>query len=550
MEINWRRLREIVRTGAYIYLALPVVIFFLGWCRWYLGIPATLTVIFSVALCKREYSKDSEESVSIEVPCTITIKQWIKITAIAALILLWTWLSGVGGYVWQNADHPIRNEVFIQLVQEDWPVVKELDQAAGQRGLIYYLAYWLPAAAIGKLFGAAAGWAMQYFWAVVGIALMYALVCICRKKLSIWPLILMIFFSGMDAAGMLLREPENFRLIGTLSLDEWFGYYQYSSMTTQLFWVFNQAVPAWVFCALVFLGEKPRNMLFLAALILLASTFPFAGVLPYVLYFMVVRSEWKEYGAHPGQIFKMCRNNWVSLQNVLGGGVTVAVCGLYLAGNDSVRGSLNRILTAGTGMLAAAVGIVLICVGLWAVLIMIQRGWGSRMKKTALLLYGAIVFFRIMTISTQLSPIRYWIYLMIFYVLEAGVLLAVLYPSIKDKTLFLLNAGWLYLIPLILIGKANDFCMRASIPGLFLMMLWCIQMLDAHKHKLCTGVLILLLAVGALTPIHEMARAIVNTRDGFVNQTAAEESIFMGSNFSGDTDGLFWKYIAKNTSAD
>lgn len=572
--VSGGRARELVRTGVYIYLAFPVLLFFLGWCRWYIGIPAALVTIYAVLLCRKEHrtGQTAEDSGTNQPEngtcCCASAGTWWKITGtrwkiagIVVLVLLWTGLSGIGGYVWQNSDHPIRNQIFMQLVEARWPVVQELEPAAGTRGLVYYLGYWLPAAAAGKLFGTAAGWAVQYVWAVVGILLMYALLCMHRKKIAVWPLFVIIFFSGTDAVGMLLREPEKFHLIGTLSLDEWFGYYQFSSMTTQLFWVFNQAVPAWVLCALVFLEEKPRNLLFASSLIILTSTFPFAGMLPFVLYFMVTRAPWntaKEAAGQMLRIGKECWKNWGSPQNVLGGGTVAVICGIYLAGNDSVRGSLQRFGAGGEGLSGAGTvrmyvmpvcvalaGILAACGGIWILTALILRGWGTWLKRMALVLGGTAVCLRILTMETELSPLRYGIYLLVFYVLEAGLLLAVLYPSVEDKRLFALNGIWLFVIPLILVGKANDFCMRASIPGLFLLMLWSIQMLERPKKRWPACLLLVLLLVGALTPVHEMTRTIVNTQAGLENQTAEAERVLKGDNFSGSAEGFFWKYIAK-----
>lgn len=91
--------------------------------------------------------------------------------------------------------------------------------------------------------------------------------------------------------------------------------------------------------------------------------------------------------------------------------------------------------------------------------------------------------------------------------------------------------------------------MRASIPGLFLIMLWCVDMLDAwrtqkqNRKRAC--VLAVLLMIGAVTPLHEIKRSYIHTREYYENQTAAPEEIFMGNNFSGSTAGFFWRYFAK-----
>lgn len=546
-------IQKSVLAGAYVYLALPAVLFFAGWCRWQVGIPLAVAVVCAAGLCLKEHCRGESPFLDTQAAVYRGNKPWGRMLLILGIVLAWTWLSGVGGYAWQNTDHPIRNEIFQLLMDEAWPVERQLDGAP--RGLVYYLGYWLLAAGIGKLCGPKAGWAAQYIWAVAGIILMYALFCICRKKLSVWPLLAIIAFSGLDMAGMLLRNPDQFRIFGTLSLDEWFGYYQFSSMTTQLFWVFNQAVPAWVLCMLVFLGEKPKNVVFITSLIILTSTFPFAGMIPYVLYVLATRCAYQ---------LESC----LSLQNLTGVAVA-AVSLLYIAGNGAVKGSLPA-MPFGEALLLCSLGAVVLA-RLGKAFVHLQASGrdrqttrtsgqgrqatvrpGSVWKKTAVLAGILAVAARICQISGQMHPLRYFAYLLIFYLLEAGLLLAVVYPSVEDKKLFVLTAAWLFIIPLILVGNSSDFCMRASIPGLFLLMLWCIEACSKwhkNKQKVRFCLLVVFLLAGALTPLHEMTRSIVHTKNGFENQTATAESVLSGNNFSGAAEGFFWEYLAKRPDA-
>lgn len=547
-------IRNCILAGSYTYLALPVLIFFLGWCRWYIGIPCALILVISVVFCMREWHRKADtEPVQTGISYILTYVHMRKLAMIIIVILLWTGLSGVGGYVWQNQDHSVRNELFVLLAEGKWPLAKELETASGSeiRGLVYYVGYWLPAALAGKLFGLKAGWAMQYLWAAAGIGLMYACICVWRKKLTVWPLWILIFFSGLDAAGVLLGCREKLHIFGDVHLEAWAPYYQFSSMTTQLFWVFNQAIPAWLLASLVFLGEKPRNMGFLASQAILTSTFPFVGVLPYVLYFMITRSSWNRDCRKISSLLKDCWKNWGSLQNMAGSAVTVLVCGIYIAGNNAVRNSMP-FLSSGRRMFLLAAGGVLAAGILWLVTVLVLRGWGRQVFFAAAVLGVSVVMLRFARLpyADWQSPLFYWMNHTLFYMAEAGGFLAVLYPMVKDRKLFALNAVWLYLIPLILVGRSCDFCMRASIPGLFLILLWCIYAIDTGIRKSGAGqmrvyLLILLLVVGAVTPLHEMKRTFVNTREYYENQTAVEEDVFMGNNFSGSVKGFFWRHLAK-----
>lgn len=81
------------------------------------------------------------------------------------------------------------------------------------------------------------------------------------------------------------------------------------------------------------------------------------------------------------------------------------------------------------------------------------------------------------------------------------------------------------------------------------MMLWCMDAFDtwisssASRRRML--LLLLVLAIGAVTPLHEMKRSFVNTRDYYENRIAGEDEVLMGNNFSGSTAGFFWRYLAK-----
>ncbi len=556
MKVKASRVHRLVLALAYGYLALPVLIFFLGWCRWQIGVFCSAVLVCAVWGCVREHHFEPDAVY------VFTSVHGSKIAAVILLVLLWTGLSGVGGYVWQNADHPVRNELFALLVEQKWPLVREVDYVSASgtagtqvRGLVYYTGYWLPAAVVGKLAGLAAGQAAQYLWAVTGILLMYAWICIGRRKLAVWPLTVLILFSGLDALGVLLTCPEGITVFGDVHLEAWAPYYQFSSMTTQLFWVFNQAVPAWLLAALVFYGEKPRNLLFLAFLTILTATFPFVGMLPFVLYFMIRRCAWEPgvwtQGSMSG-ILKGCLRSWGSFQNVAGTAVTAVVCGIYISGNNAVRNSLP-LLNSGWRLAAVCLAGLAAGAAAAAVRMCVAHGRGMRLFKAAAAAFVILLAWRIARLpyADWQSPLFYWVNLTVFYMLEAGVFLLVVYPAVKDRKLFVLTAVWLYVIPLVLIGKSCDFCMRASIPGLFLLMLWCMDGLDAwvlqkqkqKRKRAC--VLAALLLLGAVTPLHEIKRTYIHTREYYENQTAAPEDVFRSDNFSGSTAGFFWKYVAK-----
>ena len=88
--------------------------------------------------------------------------------------------------------------------------------------------------------------------------------------------------------------------------------------------------------------------------------------------------------------------------------------------------------------------------------------------------------------------------------------------------------------------------MRATIPALVILYLFIVQFIDSEefkKKKFISFILILSLIIGSYTPICEIERTIVNTRNGKIKET----SNLQGPNFFGYIDGnKFLKYFGKN----
>lgn len=96
--------------------------------------------------------------------------------------------------------------------------------------------------------------------------------------------------------------------------------------------------------------------------------------------------------------------------------------------------------------------------------------------------------------------------------------------------------------------------MRASIPSLLVLYYMVAESLqkDLEQRNIRCLILILILAVGSITAVHEMGRSAGNTiwryqqHHEVVNQVFSEERILRGDNFSGKTDGNpFFMYLAK-----
>ena len=468
----------------YLYFTIPVLIFCGGWLRWYWALPVVLCV--SIA-CVKSFKR------SVQAHCFDLNRIFEMKTMVTALVLimLWVYLSGIGGYCFQNTDHRARNMIFRALVTYDWPVVSH----DGTRGLIYYIGFWLLPALVGKLFGLEAGFAAQFVWAVLGVFIVYYLICVYRQKVDYLPILFLFFFSGLDCIGAKILGQE-IALNSGRHLEWWGVDFQFSCTTTQLFWVFNQALPAWIATMLIILQKDCKNILFILSLIMLTSIFPFIGLIPVVIYLYVQavrenKSRWRE-------LF--------TFQNIVGVVIIGGICFLYLIGNVS-----GGMITQDNSMVSAS--------------------------------------------EPAAQLLRY----LLFFTLEFGIYAFFVHKYHKKKSMLWLISGILIVCPFVKVGMGHDFCMRASIPALFILMLLCMDVFESLQQSYRDGkkyVFILYCAVlllGAVTPLHEMHKTVNETylrvtRGESVRQAEKDiESVLLyAGNFSGETaDSPFYRYLAK-----
>lgn len=480
-----KKKRIMINILIYLYMALPTLIFIIGWLKWYWAL--LFGVLASFACVKGVAASIQNNTLLIE---KSDIKIWIKALL---LIVLWVYLSGIGGWCFQNSDHGVRNAIFRALVEYDWPAISH----NGSRGLIYYIGFWLPAACVGKVFGLEAGYTAQVIWAVAGIFIVYYLICVYRRKAELWPVIFLIFFSGLDYAGAwILEEEELLNLNLAQHLEWWAVDFQFTSMTAQLFWVFNQAIPAWAATILVMTQKNCRNMLFLLSLTMLSSTIPFVGLIPIVIYFYIKRV--KENGKYWKEIF--------TFQNIAGVLIIGGCVFLYLIGNIS----------------------------------------GGRIGQDNA---GLIVR----------EPMARWLRYLLFFFLEFGIYLCFICRYRKRDSLVYLITVILVLCPFIKVGGGHDFCMRASVPALFILMLFCMETWekiwqDGIRYLLVGYCIVLML--GGLTAFNEIHRSVRETYWRVTNgesvrypEASIEGELFRAGNFSGEVQGnLFYQYFANTYS--
>lgn len=467
--------RHTLRTAALLTLLIPGVLFLLTWVKAVIALPSAAAALWAFWLYARKARSvplGRDAFGSEEEAFTLPL---LPLLAVIACALLWTFFSGIGGCFYQNEDHYGRNAILHDLLNHGWPVYFEGTPYA----LTYYLAYFIVPALVGKaacavlgpgaLWGAAnAALFLQTVWfLVLAFALLLSLVR-ARGLFSVClSLLVFVLFSGMDVLmGSFNAEAWNHQV------EWWAGTYQYSSLTTDLFWVYNQAVPA--FLATVLLLSRPWDIGSYALIGLSAlpySPMPFIGLMAYFVGLALLRLA-----------------------------LDVRAQGLR-----GVRTLLSRCLTARN--LLACIGLAP-CFCLYFMANSASSDSPLRLETYAYAYGGLLAFTR----------------LLLFALVEFGAFSLVMGARYCRDPLFGLTQAALLLIPWFRVGYSMDFSMRASIPGLVLMAVYAIRFLlegffpgrDARRlpgsGRFAAALLALLLLVGAGTPLLEFERGVYKVK--------------------------------------
>jgi hypothetical protein len=314
------------------------------------------------------------------------------------------------------------------------------------------LGYYLPAALVGKAFGLWIGHLAMGLWTAAGATLFLLQVLSltrARTGAALAVAAIIVLFSGFDVIGAIISNPRFLYTWNiTQHLEWWAGSYQYSSQTTQLFWVPNHALGGWLTIGL--LSRDTRRS-------------PLDAMLPMIVVTAALWSPLSALGLVP----------FVLLKVLMG----------------ATRDRLLPLLHPQVWVPAVLVGLVI------ASFLTMDT---ARLPVTYTLTSADFT----MDLLRQLQ----------FFLLEAGLIgFAVL--ALRWSWEVVLALVVLLLLPIVYFGPANDLVMRASIPSLAVLAIAACRVLTQQtmaandsRKKLLLGCM---LAVGAVTPIQEFARAIV-----------------------------------------
>jgi hypothetical protein len=242
---------SVVRSFTVLYIIAPCFLFALGWLRQpYAFINVVLLSCFTIQAIKEMLPLDG----IVKSIYLLDKKRLYVYVGLVFLFAFWLLFSGTGGFGFQNTDYRASNSLLKDLILQNWPLNLQLKGITGR--YVYYMAYYLPAAYLGKIFGWSFANCFLLLWTLIGVVFAFLwFVRISRiyindkyqKLLAIS--VLFCLLGGLDLFGTVYLRNHIFKI--STENEWWAGYFQYSSNTTLVYWVPQQAIAAWLITGLV-----------------------------------------------------------------------------------------------------------------------------------------------------------------------------------------------------------------------------------------------------------------------------------------------------------
>ncbi len=430
------------------------------------------------------------------------------ILLIIFLVLGWVLISGVGGAFPQKDDMHWRNAILHDLINYQWPV----RYADGfDSSLTYYIAFWMIPAMLGKaaafLFSAQVGWLVAniavatYCTIIITVVILLLLSHLNATSTKRAILIISILFVF---SGMDII-PAIVSQLGNHNFSigtrlEWWTYIEYSATTTQLGWVVNQAIPTWLVISLLLHETRMNHFAFLGLLLLPYGPLPFVGI--FVL--MVTEAFIKLVEAAKTKELGKWGKQIISTPNIVAIVIIFPIYFFYYHSNATASGK--------------------------------GAGWNH----------------------TEIFAYLFFVFIEFLFVL------ILVWRHSFHKPYFIPSAVCLFLIPFVTFGSGQDFCMRVSIPMLFILMVnvmdYLLHNTEWHKNKKLSInsraiPLIVLLMIGAFTPLNEYRESYIQIKQseshctsiyadniGTLENGQMERDNFITKNAS---ETFFYRYLAK-----
>ncbi len=494
-----------VAITAYAILIIPILIFFIGWLKWYFGIIFSAILLFGAFwLIKKDYWKNEDK---IELPV-------FHFALIVIVFGIWIIFAGNCGIGVSNYDTKWRTAILRDLIEYDWPVYYPETGS----NLCYYFVFWMIPALFGKLMGLTGAFVIQWLWTLLIVVVSFLIISYIFKDYGtnmLWLICsFIVLWSGINLLGSIITDVLDLNLYGIgLNMNEAYCdaffngesfNFLYRSDQDLISNPYNQIL-IWIAVPLFLQNRKIHNYAFIGLVLLPFSPWGTIGT----AFFMVidaVRCIYKE-------SFKVFIKEAFSVQNICAIMSVFIVFALFFTANSRTSG---------------------------------QEGGG----------------FGILTLSKFDAPRI--LGLIVFWLCEFGIYSAFIWKKFRNDYTFVSLLPILLLIPFFWIGSiwGRDFCMNASVPALFIFMIYMIKYVKEEvankKLDLKNFALVSCLLIASTTPIFYwcgktktliVEQTLVVQDDSFY--TLSNKTIESNANFLVDNadETPFFKYLAKSYGA-
>jgi len=414
------------------YLLLPNLIFVLFWFKGWIA--SAVFILFVLVVYKQLKAVNFNLDIRHWVNDFFSDKANLWLLLIAFLACL---LTGVGLFLPQG-DLPKHHAILKILVESPWPV--SIIDKGEKLYLVYYFAWYLPAALLGKILGLQAALVFLFFESVLGLYLVLCwLVRLTKSKKSILlPLVIFFLLDGQDTIFTLCKHAFHaaFDVEGSRDLLKelmWqMSYYDFTlrkfSAAFDFTFVPQQALGAWLATALM------------------------------------VNSIYKKDNSLSVLVLSLS-----ALWSILG---TIGLLPIFVYGIISQKG--KAVFSNANLLLGVPLGL-LVFIYFQSHLPISEQGW-----------------------IWQHNPSKYWfVRLLSFIVFEFGIYVLLMFIPLKKHSIFrlwmLCNLS-LFGLSWYVLGLYNDLLMRASMPLHFVFVLATVAFYKSMSHRFKKHLLVLFLA--------------------------------------------------------
>ncbi len=273
-----------------MYLVIPISIQLFFWYNRLISIPCIILLFIATYIVLKKIKPLTQSEYK-------KIFNKKKILFFLLFIIILNILSGAGGIFYQNWDYHGRNAIFRDLINHSWPVKYDYTNLSyensifGNGGILnYYFAFWLPGALVGKILGFRIASLFMLLWQTLGVILFFYYLIRFMKNIKYRYFIIFLAFGGLNVIGHIIMNAYDglpITPIGSTHIDTSLGVFCMSTFITQLFWVFNQSIPAWVAVMLFLNSKNYKTCGFYFALLVPFGPFPMLGFL-YLIFCYII----------------------------------------------------------------------------------------------------------------------------------------------------------------------------------------------------------------------------------------------------------------------